>query len=173
MKFTVIALVSIVITLSGCAERIIKTSSCIPPVNYISTKSATFISYQLVDQSKWRSFDALQVSKEGEWLMEIVGDDEQALIDIAGEAVESERHPPGTVVKLTGKALTLKKHGVRIGPSGDLIYLKGRIGKKIIWIAPSYFNRLNKNGNPENIASNQLLGLEELNVGWSWSCINK
>jgi len=105
--------------------------------------------------------------------VQIVDYHEQTIIDIAGEAIKSERHPIGTVLELTGEAITLKKYGVRIGPSNDSVHLKGKIGKKNIWVMPFYLTTLQKNGNPDNMALNQLLGLEELNSHWRWSCINK
>ena len=67
MKFTVIGLVSIIITLTGCGNNI-QTN------HYISTNNATFIPSRLADQSQPRPADVLQVSKEDEWQLQIVGD---------------------------------------------------------------------------------------------------
>lgn len=171
MKHITISLLGILFFLSGCGDRHIHEKNCIPPVTYVSTENARFITYQLIDQSQWHSFDTLQVSKRNEWLLEIVGTGEQTIVDFAGNAVLVEEYPPNTVLSLTGESITRSPYGFATAFYSDMTYLKGKIDKKTIWIPTFYLSELNKDSVEENIASNKILGLETFK--YDWKCINK
>ncbi len=171
MKLFKIGLVGILFLLSGCGDRHIHAKNCIPPVTYISTENARFITYQLIDQSQWHSFDTLRVSKKNEWLLEIIGTGEQTIVHFAGNAVLVEEYPPKTVLSLTGESITRSPYGFATAFYSDMAYLKGKIYNKTIWIPAFCLSKLNEDGLKENIVSNKKIGLETFKH--DWECINK
>lgn len=171
MKLYMISIACITFTIFSCGDRNIRNNNCVPPVKYISTNDAIFISYQLIDQSQWRSFDALQVSKNGEWLLQIVRNGSQTIVDHAGDSIISEEHPKGTLLSLTGRAITRSPFGLSTAFHDDMTYLQGIIGKKTVWIPAFYLYILNDNGTQENITSNQKIGLESFRL--DWECITR
>jgi hypothetical protein len=171
MKNPTILLIGILLILVGCGDRIIDRDNCIPTLNYVSTEKATFISYQLIDKKKWRSFDALKVSESGEWLLEIVHKNEQTISDIAKEAVIVERHPSGSELVLLGQAKILAPYGLMTAFHSEMTYLEGKLDDKKVWIPAFYLSALNEEGSNNNIENNKLIGLETFKH--NWVCINQ
>lgn len=172
MKANRIIVLLFILTISGCGgDRIIKNDNCIPSVEYVSTDHGVFISYQLVNHSDWRSFDALQVYKDDQWLLEIVRKGERNIKDIAGSSVTIEEHPNGTKLVLSGEAKTRSPWGLMAEFYSDMTYLKGNINGKTVWIPAFELSRLNKDGNTTNIESNKLIGLDKF--VHNWECLKK
>lgn len=160
----------LLVCISGCGDFISQSKNCIPPVSYISTEKNSFISYKLVDQTLWMSYDSLRVSESGEWLLQVVEKNRPSIKESAHDAVEIEIHPPGTLLWLSGKAKTRTPYGLATAFHSTMTYLNGKIGGKSVWIPAFYLSRLSNEKNELNMTSNRMIGLDEFKH--DWSCLN-
>jgi hypothetical protein len=155
---------------SGCGGKNHKEiENCIPRLEYVSTENYEFIAYQLVNESKWRSYDVLRLSKRGEYALQIVSKGGQNIKDIAGDDIRIIRFDSGTKLVLTGKAIEQIPWGMQKSFSNKITYLQGEINGLAIWIASFYLTDLNKTNVDQNKVNNELIDLNSI----KWNCPNK
>ena len=138
MSMKIVFLVVINIYLAGCGTSVRLIENCIPKVSFSSTEKHNFVSYKPLDNKKGRLFDSLDIVDLNEWYLVIAEKNSQDISDLDINAVVVEKHDRDQKLELLGIAKVRKPYGLMTAFQSDIIYFKGKIDHKIVWVPKFY-----------------------------------
>jgi len=156
--------------LNGCGINIIEKNNCVPKLKFVSTQNVNFHLIKLLDPNF--SYSDLKLKNDEGFLC--ISTPNFISCDDSFGKLKVTKLPVGTELQLTGDAKKIEPYGLSTAFKNDMIYLKGKIKNKTIWVPFFELHLFAEYGNESklNTESCRTLGITDSTIVGNVNCFN-